>query len=191
MDQSYTNLPRFTENFKSETGLAHIHHHLTGVLSHGTKKSYVYTWTDLFSSDCNVTLNSLMLVLTETNNGFLLPVLYLQADNSAKAYSPDGGTGSRGHISDVQLHQQESPDTQAYNIPDLHDMVPASFTSKLDAGHMESLWDFEEMVSYGECLRGIKDPHVLKLTKMSGRVILSYNDWPLVGENYREVALTV
>lgn len=60
MDQSYTNLPRFTENFKSETGLAHIHHHLTGVLSHGTKKSYVYTWTDLFSSDCNVTLNSLI-----------------------------------------------------------------------------------------------------------------------------------
>lgn len=56
---------------------------------------------------------------------------------------------------------------------------------------MESLWDFRGNGVIGECLLGIKDPHVFKLTKMSGRVILSYNDWPLVGDNYREVDLTV
>lgn len=35
----------------------------------------------------------------------------------------------------------------------------------------------------------IKFPHVFKLTKKSGRVILSYKDWPLIVENYREVDL--
>lgn len=104
----------------------------------------------------------------------MLPVMYLQADNSAKnnknklspfffgngredkypeenqAYSPDGRTCSRGHISDVQLHQQKSPNTQAYNIPDLQDMVRASFTPKPDAGHMESLLDFGRKDIIGE-----------------------------------------
>lgn len=67
-----------------------------------------------------------------------------------QAYSPDGRTCSRGHISDVQLHQQKSPNTQAYNIPDLHDMVRASFTPKPDAGHMESLLDFGRKDIIGE-----------------------------------------
>lgn len=88
-------------------------------------------------------------------------------------------------------HQQESPNTQAYNIQDLHDMIMANFTQKPDAGHMESLWDFRGKGVIGECLRGIKDPLTIKLAKMSGKVILSYNNWPLVGENYREVDLTV
>ena len=86
-------------------------------------------------------------------------------------------------------HQQESPNAQAYNVQDFHDMIRASFTPKPDAGHMKSLWDFWGNGVIGECLRGIKDPHVFKLTKMSGRVILSYKDWPLTGENYREVDL--
>lgn len=55
-----------------------------------------------------------------------------------------------GHISDVQLHQQKSPNAQAYNIPDLHDMVRASFTPKPDAGHMESLLDFGRKDIIGE-----------------------------------------
>lgn len=67
--------------------------------------------------------------------------------------------------------------------------VRAGFTPKPDAEHLESLWDFRGMAAIGECLRGIKDPHVFKLTKKSGRVILSYKDWPLTGENYREVDL--
>lgn len=86
-------------------------------------------------------------------------------------------------------HQQESPNAQAYNVQDFHDMIRASFTPKPDAEHLESLWDFRGMAAIGECLRGIKDPHVFKLTKKSGRVILSYKDWPLTGENYREVDL--
>lgn len=144
----------------------------------------------------------------------MLPVLYLQADNSAKdnknkfviiffAMPVKANILKKiklsllmvGHayedIYRCSAHQQESPNAQAYNVQDLHDMIRASFTPKPDAGHMESLWDFWGNGVIGECLRGIKDPHVFKLTKMSGRVILSYNDWPLVGENYREVNLTV
>lgn len=102
-----------------------------------------------------------------------------------------GHACARGHISNVQLHRQESPNTQTYNIPDLHGMVRASFKPKPDAGHMESLWDFRGKGVIGECLGALRIKHVFQLTKMSGRVILSYNDWPLVGENYREVDLSI
>lgn len=51
--------------FQSETGLTHIHHHVTGVLSHGIRRSYAYTWTDEFPSNCNITLNCLMLALKD------------------------------------------------------------------------------------------------------------------------------
>lgn len=54
---------------------------------------------------------------------------------------------------------------------------------------MQNIWRVCGVFSGNGCLRGIKDPHVFKLTKKSGRVILSYKDWPLTGENYREVDL--
>ncbi|VDI25338.1 Hypothetical predicted protein [Mytilus galloprovincialis] len=63
MDQSKTNLPRFPLHFKNESTLEKMHHHVTGVLCHALKKAYTFTWTDQFSSDCNITLNCLMSVL--------------------------------------------------------------------------------------------------------------------------------
>ena len=51
---------------QNETSLAHIHHHVTGVLNHGMDKAHIFTWTDEFPSDCNITLNCLMNVLDDT-----------------------------------------------------------------------------------------------------------------------------
>lgn len=49
--------------FQNESTLEKMHHHVTGVLCHGLNKAYTFTWTDQFSSDCNITLNCLMSVL--------------------------------------------------------------------------------------------------------------------------------
>ncbi|XP_052063984.1 uncharacterized protein LOC127704130 [Mytilus californianus] len=88
MDQSKTNLPRFTLHFKNETTLEKMHHHVTGVLCHGLNKAYTFTWTDQFSSDCNITLNCLMSVLGDVTkeNGGLPPTLYIQTDDNKNKF---------------------------------------------------------------------------------------------------------
>ncbi|XP_062596921.1 uncharacterized protein LOC134258393 isoform X2 [Saccostrea cucullata] len=216
MDQSKTNLPRFPENFKSETGLTHIHHHVTGVLNHGINKSYVYTWTDQFSSDCNITLNCLMLVLKDTamiNNGSLPPVLYLQADNSPKdnknkfvimflAMLVKADILKKikltflmvGHTHEdidqmFSCISREAHTQKIITLTHLHEMVEKSFCPKPEVQHLDNLWDFRGMTSMERSLRGIKEPHVFKISKKSGRVMLSYKDWPISQEVYRDVDL--
>lgn len=50
---------------QADNSLTKLHHHVTGVLCHSLQKAYAFTWTDQFSSNCNVTLNCLMTVLDD------------------------------------------------------------------------------------------------------------------------------
>lgn len=62
--------------FQGDGGLTRLHHHVTGVLSHSRKKSYAFTWTDKFVSNCNVTLNCMMAVLEDIAKVCLLLKLW-------------------------------------------------------------------------------------------------------------------
>ena len=49
--------------FQTDVHLAKVHHHVTGVKCHGERMTQVYTWTDVFHPDSNVTMNCLVNVL--------------------------------------------------------------------------------------------------------------------------------
>ncbi|XP_062572270.1 uncharacterized protein LOC134234233 [Saccostrea cucullata] len=67
----------------ADANLTRVNHHVTGVLSHGHKNAFVYTWTDKFGS--TATSSSILKVLEDVAEGSSLPpTLYLQADNSSK-----------------------------------------------------------------------------------------------------------
>ena len=45
--------------------LTKIQHHVTGVKVHSSNRTNIFTWTDLFHSDSNITMNCLVHVLEE------------------------------------------------------------------------------------------------------------------------------
>lgn len=50
---------------QGDANLTRVHHHVTGVLAHGQKKAYAFTWTDKFHPDTNITINCLLHVLED------------------------------------------------------------------------------------------------------------------------------
>lgn len=83
MDQSKTNIPHFKGRpSKAFAATKQLNVHVTGVLSHGLNKKYLFTDLHQYKHDSNLTLNVLMKVLWNHSKGKSLPpVLYLQADN--------------------------------------------------------------------------------------------------------------
>ncbi|KAH3771003.1 hypothetical protein DPMN_172303, partial [Dreissena polymorpha] len=43
----------------SDAHLYRLQHHITGVKVHNTNQTYLFTWTDAFRPDANITLNAL------------------------------------------------------------------------------------------------------------------------------------
>ncbi|XP_061164113.1 uncharacterized protein LOC133195610 [Saccostrea echinata] len=83
MDQSKTNIPHFKGRPSKEfAATRQLNVHVTGVLSHGLNRKYLFTDLHQYKHDSNLTLNVLMKVLWNHSKGKSLPpVLYLQADN--------------------------------------------------------------------------------------------------------------
>ena len=48
---------------QTDAHLTKIQHHITGVKDHGSDKNYIFTWTDLFHPNANITMNCLEHVL--------------------------------------------------------------------------------------------------------------------------------
>ncbi|XP_046582541.1 uncharacterized protein LOC124289914, partial [Haliotis rubra] len=87
MDQNKTNLPVFPEQSKIDGSLAHVKHHVTGVVDHGNRAAHAVVWNTCIPGDANVTCTVLLYVLSriaQLNHGHLPETLYLQADNSPK-----------------------------------------------------------------------------------------------------------
>ncbi|CAC5393350.1 unnamed protein product [Mytilus coruscus] len=213
MDQSKTNLPRFPLHFKNETTLEKMHHHVTGVLCHGLNKAYTFTWTDQFSSDCNITLNCLMSVLGDvaTENGGLPPTLYIQADNSPKDNKNKYVIMFLAMLVKMEIikltflmvgHTHEDVDQlfsrisvkaskeKTTTIPSLLDLIKRSYTPQPIAKHIESLYDFRDQMAYPSSLAGIKNQHVFKLTKDGDKIFLAMKEWPLESAPYKTLELT-
>ncbi|KAJ8304009.1 hypothetical protein KUTeg_017592 [Tegillarca granosa] len=180
MDQSKTRLPRFYDIRKSFQILKQtLHHHVTGVLNHGFGKSYVFTWTDKFPCDANVTINCLLNVFDDVakNNGGSLPeVLYLQADNAAK--------DNKNKLDKLilpsekwnfHLSKQTSKNKKLSSL--IYPLVKLSFLMR---------WHF----SSREKLSGHQTPHLFAITESAGKVILHYKDWPLRSVNYQDLDIT-
>lgn len=153
--------------------------------------------------------------LLDTNNGSILLVLYLQADNSSKdnknkfviiflAMLVKANILKKIKLTVLMMKHAHEDIYQMFSCISKKAQTHKRITFQTfmtwfgQASHQSRMQDIWKVCGIfwgkgviGECLRGIKNPHVFKLTKMSGRVILSYNDWLLVGENYREVDLTI
>ena len=52
---------------QGDANLTRIHHHVTGVLNHGQRKSYAFTWTDKFHPDTNITISCQLPVLEDAS----------------------------------------------------------------------------------------------------------------------------
>lgn len=51
--------------FTGDVMLTRIHHHVTGILSHGQGKAFKFTWTNKFPCDTNITMNCLLKVFED------------------------------------------------------------------------------------------------------------------------------
>lgn len=71
-DQSYDCIPWKVQVitsvcfcFTGDVMLTRIHHHVTGILSHGQGKAFKFTWTNKFPCDTNITMNCLLQVFED------------------------------------------------------------------------------------------------------------------------------
>ena len=80
---------------------------------------------------------------------------------------------------------KEAHTRRAVTLDDLHDLIRSSFTPTPETEHLDSIWDFRDIVDIGVSLTGMKEPHIFKLSKREGKVHLSYKDWPVPDEEYR------
>lgn len=71
-DQSYDCIPWKVQViisvcfcFTGDVMLTRIHHHVTGILSHGQGKAFKFTWTNKFPCDTNITMNCLLKVFED------------------------------------------------------------------------------------------------------------------------------
>ncbi|CAG2193678.1 unnamed protein product [Mytilus edulis] len=163
MDQSKTNLPRFPLHFKNETTLEKMHHHVTGVLCHGLNKAYTFTWTDQFSSDCNITLNCLMSVLGDVA---AIKLTFLMVGHTHEDVDQ--------LFSRISVKASKEKTT---TIPSLLNLIKRSYTPQPITKHVESLYDFRDQMAYPSSLAGIKSQHVFKLTKDGDGVFLMMKEW--------------
>lgn len=70
--EKYKLLILFVFVLQGDVNLTRIHHHVTGILSHGQGKAFIFTWTDKFPGDTNITMNCLLKVFED-----LSMVIYL------------------------------------------------------------------------------------------------------------------
>lgn len=84
-----------------------------------------------------------------------------------------------------RLHVEE-----AHTLPDLHRVVGNSYTPVPKVVHLASIWDLKAAFGDMDRLKGISQPHVFKFVRKDERVVMSYKDWPVTREKYREVDVT-
>lgn len=84
-----------------------------------------------------------------------------------------------------RLHVEE-----AHTLPDLHRVVGHSYTPRPEVLHLASLWDLKSAFTDMDKLKGISQPHIFKFVMKNDRVTMSYKDWPVAHEKYREVDVT-
>lgn len=170
MDQAKTNLPRFPYYHKGDATLTRIHHHVTGVLEHGQRKPYLFTWTDKFACDTNITINCLLKVLEDVSNDMSLPpTLYIQADNSAKdnknfilmgflASLVQQNVFKKIKLSFLMVgHTHEDVDQMFSRVsvhiarksvptlPILQDLAREAYHPMPNVQHLENIWDYRQM----------------------------------------------
>ena len=56
---------------QADAHLTKIQHHITGVKVHSIDRNYIFTWTDLFHPNANITMNCLVHVLDEVCKVFI------------------------------------------------------------------------------------------------------------------------
>ncbi|XP_062597809.1 uncharacterized protein LOC134259225 isoform X2 [Saccostrea cucullata] len=216
MDQAKTTLPRFPTYHKGDATLTRIHHHVTGVLAHGQKAASVFTWTDKFACDSNITINCLLKVLEDVStNKSLPPTLYLQADNSAKDnknYILMGLLANlvrRGIFKKVKLsflmvgHTHEDVDQMfsrlsvhlsgmaVPTLARLQQLVQEAYSPTPTVHHLENLWDYRQLgIQAPVHLNGHSTPHSFRFTKVGDDVVMSYKEWPLKSNSYHSIAVT-
>lgn len=216
MDQAKTNLPRLPSYHKGDVNLTRIHHHVTGILSHGQGKAFIFTWTDKFPSDTNITMNCLLKVFEDLSmQGQLPPVLYLQADNSAKDnknFILLGFLGSlvqRKIFQKVKLsflmvgHTHEDVDqlfsrvsiqigNKAIKTLDhLHAEIQQSYHPEPMTTFLENIWDYRGLALESPVqLSGHKSPHIFKFKLVEEEVKLFYKEWPMERSAYKCVDIT-
>ncbi|XP_062581427.1 uncharacterized protein LOC134243211 [Saccostrea cucullata] len=214
MDQAKTNLPRFPTYHKGDATLTRVHHHVTGVLEHGQKKPYLFTWTDKFPCDANITINCLLKVLEDVSNDMSLPpTLYIQADNSAKdnknvilmgflaslvqqrivkkiklSFLMVGHTHEDELFSRVSVHISRTP---IQTLPVLQELSREAYNPTPHVEHLENIWDYRQLgLSSSVHLVGHSTPHVFKFTREGDQVFMSYKEWPLKSSPYKKVDVT-
>ncbi|XP_062582881.1 uncharacterized protein LOC134244642 [Saccostrea cucullata] len=216
MDQAKTNLPRLPSYHKGDVSLTRVHHHVTGILAHGQGKSYVFTWTDKFSCDSNITMNCLLRVFDDiAQQRRLPPTLFLQADNSAKDnrnFIIMGFLGSlvlRKMFKKVKLsflmvgHTHEDVDQMfswisihigkmAIKTSDtLHEEIQAAYHPQPTTEHLSDLWDYRALALQSPIqLSGHKSPHCFRFHLQEDRVIMSYKEWPLQRATFQQLDIT-
>ncbi|CAC5374651.1 unnamed protein product [Mytilus coruscus] len=183
-------LKKLSENefkkLEADNSLTKLHHHLTGVLCHGLQKSYAFTWTDQFASNCNITLNCLMTVLDDVaknNGGSLPPTLYLQADNAAK-------DNKNNYVLMFFAMLVKAEIQAAFTLPDLQQLISTSVKPMPYIEHITRLWDFRKLSTSDYSLCDFKDIHHFVFSKADDKVRLKFKNWPLHSEPYRELDVT-
>ncbi|XP_078574037.1 uncharacterized protein LOC144860600 [Branchiostoma floridae x Branchiostoma japonicum] len=210
MDQNKTFLPHFATLTKSKSNLKPLKFHLTGVLAHGQKKSFIYAWTPKFHMDTNITVNVLISVLQDLSKGYgghLPGTLYLQLDNSAKECKNKyiiafcAWLVKRQIFRKVKLgylmpgHTHEDVDQMfsristylerhdATSLPELFQAVKASYNPSPDCRFMNSMWDFKTPIDQQIAnISGHSRPHTFTAQMVGGEVKLSAQLWPTKGE---------
>ncbi|XP_078610377.1 uncharacterized protein LOC144881295 [Branchiostoma floridae x Branchiostoma japonicum] len=208
MDQNKTALPHFSTPTKNQSSLEQMKVHLTGVLAHGQRKSYVYAWTSKYRMDVNITTNVLIDVLTDISKargGRLPSTLYLQLDNSAKENKNKFmiafctwlvklqvfqkvklGYLMAGHThEDVdQMFSRFSVKLQrqdATTIPELFTTIEASYAPKPQCRLIQALWDYRTLMSnyISADLSGHSRPHNFVFRAVDKKVCLLAQLWPV------------
>ncbi|XP_055998549.1 uncharacterized protein LOC125678464 [Ostrea edulis] len=216
MDQSKTNLPRFPTYHKGDANLTRLHHHVTGVLAHGQKKSYIFTWTDKFGMDCNITINCLLEVLNDiSEENSLPPTLYIQADNSAKDNKNFILMGFLANLVQRKIfkkiklsflmvgHTHEDVDQMFSRLsvhlsgksiptlPVLQSLMKDAYHPIPMIMHLNGLWDYRKLgMASPVSLTGHSSPHIFRFKEDHGKVLMGYKEWPYKAAEYKTVDVT-
>nr|XP_022290369.1 uncharacterized protein LOC111102007 [Crassostrea virginica] len=201
---------------QGDANLTRVHHHVTGVLAHGQKKAYAFTWTDKFHPDTNITINCLLHVLEDVaEDKALPPVLYLQADNSAKDNKNFILIGFLANLVQRKVfhkiklsflmvgHTHEDVDQMFSRIsvhltgkpiptlPVLQSLMRDAYHPTPMVQHLDGLWNYRKLgMASGVTLHGHSGPHVFRFKEVEGAVQLGYKQWPYQSAPYKVIDVT-
>ncbi|KAI8488689.1 Titin-like, partial [Branchiostoma belcheri] len=208
MDQNKTSLPHFSTPTKNQTSLQQMKIHLTGVLAHGQRKSYVYAWTSKYRMDVNITTNVLIDVLTDISKekrGRLPSTLYLQLDNSAKENKNKFMIAFCTWLVKLQIfqkvklgylmagHTHEDIDQMfsrfsvrlqrqdATTVTELFRCIEASYAPQPQCRLLQALWDYRTLMSthITADMSGHSRPHNFVMRAVDNKVNLLAQLWPV------------